>query len=313
MKRRLIRASLVLAALLGIVLFYYGYAPDPKLPKLSSKLELGELRAGDRERTYSYYLPANLPPNSPLLFVLHGSTQTGEEMRKFTGYGFDVLADREKFAVVYPDGFEGHWNDCRRVAPYAARTLNIDDKSFLLALIEEFQRRAAIDPSRVYAIGYSNGAQMAFRLAFQLSDTFAAIAAVAANLPEEDNLDCAPVGKPIPVLLISGTKDPISPYEGGEVTLFGFQNRGRARSIRATAEYFASRNGHGDSPALTSSPEIETLSWDEAGKPPVVLHSVIGGGHVIPQKNFRAPRVLGPTSEALDAPQEIWAFFRTAR
>ena len=60
---------------------------------------------------------------------------------------------------------------------------NIDDVSFIGALIDRFKAGYAIDAKRVYAFGYSNGGHMAFRLAMEAPDEVAAIAAVAASLP----------------------------------------------------------------------------------------------------------------------------------
>ncbi|MGW3419846.1 PHB depolymerase family esterase [Streptomyces phaeochromogenes] len=56
------------------------------------------------EKSYRAFVPEGLPPGSPLLFVLHGSQQNGKVIRRATGYGFDRLAERRGFAVVYPDG-----------------------------------------------------------------------------------------------------------------------------------------------------------------------------------------------------------------
>ena len=95
---------------------------SPLATLVRSKIQIGRL-----ERTYGYYLPPNLPPGAPLVFVFHGSQQNGERMREAAGYGFDLLADAHGFAVIYPDGYEEHWNDCRRAASYSARKLNIDD------------------------------------------------------------------------------------------------------------------------------------------------------------------------------------------
>jgi hypothetical protein len=48
-----------------------------------------------------------LPFGSALVIVLHGSGMDGKKMRKWTGYEFDRLADRQGFALVYPDGYRG--------------------------------------------------------------------------------------------------------------------------------------------------------------------------------------------------------------
>ncbi len=59
---------------------------------------------GGMARTYLMYLPPSLDPGTPapLVFVFHGSTMTGQQMHDITQYA--NLADRESFAVVFPDG-----------------------------------------------------------------------------------------------------------------------------------------------------------------------------------------------------------------
>jgi polyhydroxybutyrate depolymerase len=91
----------------------------------------------------------------------------GEMMRKGTGYEFDVLADRYGFGVVYPDGYENNWNDCRRTAAYPAKRLNIDDMSFLRAIIQRFRVVNGSAEAPVFAVGYSDGGEMAHRLAMR--------------------------------------------------------------------------------------------------------------------------------------------------
>ena len=51
-----------------------------------------------------------------------------------------------------------------------------------------------------------------------LTDTFRS-AAISASVPVKDNLDCGQVDKPIPVMIINGTADPINPFRGGMVSL----------------------------------------------------------------------------------------------
>lgn len=90
------------------------------MPRLLGAAMRGEIRVGELDRAYLAYVPANLPKRSPLVLVLHGSFMDGAMMRADTGYQFDGLADHDGFAVVYPDGYERNWNDCRRTAAYPA-------------------------------------------------------------------------------------------------------------------------------------------------------------------------------------------------
>ncbi|MBI4855115.1 MAG: hypothetical protein HY819_25210 [Acidobacteria bacterium] len=65
-----------------------------------------------------------------------------------------------------------------------------------------------------------------------------AIAAIAASRPTPSNNDCQESKQAIPVMIINDTADPINPYNGGKVTLFGFGNRGTVLSSIETAKYF---------------------------------------------------------------------------
>jgi len=296
---------------------YFTYTPQPTVPPLSAEPHPGSIRVGDLERTYLLYVPRNLPPHSPLVMVFHGSGEDGADIRWRTGYDFDRLADRFHFALVYPDGYEHNWNDCRRVASYPARRLNINDIGFVISLIDQLHDSVDIDRSRVFAAGHSNGGQFVFRLAFELPDRITAIAAISASLPTPGNTICTPQGKPIPVMIINGTRDPLNPYNGGEVSFYGLGNRGTVISASASAEYFANVDGQDSLPTVIILPHkmksdptsIEIKKWHQEGRPEVDLVTMIGGGHVVAQPYVPYPRFLGRTPGDLDAPAEIWAFF----
>ena len=81
------------------------------------------IHVGNLDRTYLYYVPANLPRNAPLLFAFHGSGQNGEAMRDFTGFGFESLADQYGFIVVYPNGYQNSWNACRKYSTSPAKAV----------------------------------------------------------------------------------------------------------------------------------------------------------------------------------------------
>lgn len=288
----------------------------PAGPRLSGDIKRAAILVGSRQRTFCYYAPADLPPHAPLLIALHGSGETGEDFRRHTGHGFEMLAEEEKFVVVFPDGYQRHWNDCRRKASYSARRKNIEDVQFIETLIDYFAENLDINRRHVFATGHSNGAQMCFRLALEFGDQIAAIAAISANLPVPSNLECNPVGKPISVLIMNGTRDPINPYYGGEVKIFGFGNRGFVHSSEETARYFAGLAG------IKQDPEVELLrekdesywtersTWRNNKRIEVELYKIFRGGHVVPQPYSRYPLVLGRTSEEFDGTREIWNFFK---
>jgi polyhydroxybutyrate depolymerase len=257
----------------------------------------------------------------PLVIVLHGSGMDGARMRRCTAYEFDCLADQQGFVVLYPDGYRRNWNDCRKHATFPAKRENIDDMSFIRALIGRVREEQDVDEKRVYVFGYSNGGHMAFRLAMEAPAEIAAVAAVGASLPMPDASSCPQQGRTSRVMLINGTSDPINPYQGGIVALFGFSSRGAVMSSVASAQHFAERNGITSPPIPGQLPKgssddptsVETLTWNANGEPFSRLHTVRHGGHVIPQRAYRFPRLLGKTTSVLNAPREAIRFFECHR
>jgi polyhydroxybutyrate depolymerase len=304
-------------ALLGAAYRYYWYSASPPEPPLSASIRRKAVSVGDRERMFLIYAPARLPSGSPLVIVLHGSGMDGSRMRVCTGYRFDRLADQLGFVVLYPDGYRRNWNDCRKRATFPAKLQNIDDMSFIRALIARVLAEHSIDKRQVHAFGYSNGGHMAFRLATEAPDEIASIVTVAASLPTRDASSCPQEGRTSRVMLINGTADPINPYGGGNVTLFGLGSRGSVISSMASAQHFVTRNGVERQPisavvpcgTTKQLPSVQTLTWKANGKPFCCLITVRGGGHVIPQSAYRFPRLLGPTTREMDAPAEAVRFF----
>jgi polyhydroxybutyrate depolymerase len=212
--------------------------------------------------------------------------------------GFDRQAEAGGFLAVYPNGWKRAWN-AGRCCGRAART-GIDDVGFLTALLDELESRYPIDPSRIHATGISNGGMMAYRLASELGERFAAIAPVASAMVT----DCRE-GRPVPVLHIHGTADRNAPYAGGvgSRSYSGFHYP----SVDETLAPWRARNECRPAPETTnSSPDLRVDRWP--GLADVVLHTIEGGGHSWPGGQ-RMSRFLDPPSEAVDATVTIWEFF----
>ena len=124
----------------------------------------------------------------------------------------DELADQNGFVVVYPVGVigaarrGGTWNVGGPMSPTSA-----SDVSFVRAILRDLNRILPVDPARVYATGLSMGGVFTYRLACEMSNTFAAIAPVAATMVGQS---CHP-SSPVAVLHIHGTDDDRIPLNGG--------------------------------------------------------------------------------------------------
>lgn len=316
------RAATLLAAAASLLLAFlsaWAGEPDAREPgRRTLTLDDG------RQRSYLVYSPepGNREPDDVVL-VLHGSGGTAARIRALTARRFETLADENRFAVIYPEGFEGNWNGCRRPAPFSANRLNVDDVAFLRALV----RRHAGSDGRVLAFGFSGGGHMAFRLALEAPEIVDAVAVVGANLPDDGDNDCTPVqGRATPaVLLINGTADPINPFDGGDIVLppeLGGLGLGRVLSSSETARLLAERAGHRGGFSTEAGEEVDGnratavtwTRWTAANLPEVAFVTVVGGGHTIPQPGTAYPALLGPHSADIDAPLEAWTFVqRNAR
>lgn len=157
----------------------------------------------------------NAPPSGqrqPVVLVLHGGAGSADAQRGRTG--FDEVARREGFTVVYPEGMpwgrdgQHAWN-----TGYLLRrqVQGVDDIGFLDALIDALIDRYGADPTRIYMTGGSNGAMMTFVYACKRAHRLAAIAPVVGAMFSFDERP----SRPLPILLINASADTEVPIDGG--------------------------------------------------------------------------------------------------
>jgi polyhydroxybutyrate depolymerase len=279
----------------------------------------GHLNHGGRQRTYYVHLPpdhgATRP--APLVLALHGGGGTARAFDSALGTGMLAEADRRGWLVAFPDGVANGWNDGR--TPSSKRDIErsgVDDVGFIAALIAELDARYGIDRKRIYATGISNGGFMCQRLAVELGAELAAVASVTATLPKVHEAE-RPT-EPVSVMLINGTADPLVPYEGGQVQLFGAQ-RGEILSTDATVAWWSRQNGCTAAPTDRALPDRDpgdetTVTVTELegcrGASAVVRYRVEGGGHTWPGgRQYLPEAVVGRVSRDIDATREIFEFF----
>jgi len=238
-------------------------------------------------------------------------------MIKLTRGRWNVLADTHQFLVAYPAGYGRFWNDHRNDGRSEAHRKNIDDVGFLRALITHLDQKHGVDRRRIFVTGISNGGFMSLRVACEMSDLVRSVAAVTAQMPERAREVCRP-SQPISVFFINGTDDPLVPFAGGSVRVFG-QNRGKILSTAESVSFWRQRNSCSaqNGPQLLEDKDPgdgsqieETRHGSCAAKTQVVLWKVIGGGHTWPGgvQYLREGRV-GRTNRDVDAADAIRQFF----
>ncbi len=135
----------------------------------------------------------------PLILFLHGSGERGDDLALVKRHGPPKLVDANPdfpFILVSPQcpGYE-RW-----------------DTDMLAALLDDIQRRYAVDPDRVYLTGLSMGGYGTWKLAMEHPERFAAIAPICGggDPKQVDRL------KNVPVWAFHGARDPVVPYEESE-------------------------------------------------------------------------------------------------
>lgn len=265
----------------------------------------------------------------PLVLVLHGhggsaAQAMGQKAGASPLAAWLPIADREGIYIAALDGSKAGdgkagWNDCRRDAP---GNPPVDDVAFAREVVQKLVAAGRVDPQRVYAMGMSNGAMMTYRLAQELTPPLAGFVAVS-GLMASDN-GCVPTRQPqqkIPAMVITGTEDPLVPYNGGQVS-FGSAQRGGVLGAEATAQALRRMNQN-TAPAQRTvfgvaqqrdSSWVERLDFGAANDPGrVALLTVHGGGHIEPSigQPYRRfyERLVGRQNHDLESAEVAWRFF----
>jgi polyhydroxybutyrate depolymerase len=276
------------------------------------------IRAGGVSRRYVLHAPADA--GGALVLAFHGGGETPEEQERFSG--LDALADREHFIVAYPEGIGRSWADGRGTTN--ADRQHVDDVGFAKAVVEDIARTHRVDRGRVFATGPSNGGIFVNRLGCEAADVFAAVAPVIGTMAAPLAPACRP-SAPVSVVGIQGVADPVVPFSGGTVggTLAGAAAGGSVTGSRMTEELWRRVDGCRPAPAITPLPPTvrdgtsvtrRVFEGCRAGSG-VEWYEIANGGHRWPPRMARgaaertARRLLGISSQNLDASAVIWRFF----
>lgn len=238
-------------------------APTPT----PGKVLRGALTVDGVERSYRLFRPSLAAGMKvPLVIVLHEYGTTGEDMSALSLY--DQQATKSQFITVYPDGIGGSWNAGACCTP--ATTRGIDDVKFVGLLIERVASQEPIDASRVFVVGFSNGAAMTYRLACELAERIRAVTSVSGGMLLEN---CRPA-RPVSIQEIHGTKDTIFPIQGGAV---GNVN---TLSLASEIQQWVTLDGCTGNPIPGGSGVHKTSTWNTCRNKAVVkLDTIEGEGH----------------------------------
>jgi polyhydroxybutyrate depolymerase len=259
----------------------------------------GSIQVAGERREYLVHLPPRYDRARavPLVLSMHGAGGWPAQQMRMTRW--NDLADREGFIVVYPSGAD-------RAGPRIWRT---SDVRYIAALIDRLEADYAVDRSRIYANGFSNGGGMASMLSCTMSDRLAAVGLVGAahTVPWRWCRD----PRPVPMISIHGTADRFAPYLGGPSPVAPDANP--FPSIAVWASKWAARN-HCASSAVLRTAAVTRRTWSNCtDNADVVLETVTGAGHQWIGGEPLPEYFVGPDTRAIDTTAELWSFFRTHR
>jgi polyhydroxybutyrate depolymerase len=263
----------------------------------------GTIVSSGLEREYLLHVPASYDRArpTPLVISMHGAGLWPAAQMEISQW--NELADREGFIVVYPAGVKGAGPRIWRVEQGPGL---MSDVTFISALISRLEATHNIDPTRIYANGFSNGGGMAFVLSCTVSDRIAAVGMVGAAqlLP----FDWCTDRRPVPMIAFHGTADKAAPYNGGTswVAPDAFPD------VRAWTRSWARRNRCAPDPvdSAVADDVIRRAYTNCAGDAAVALYTIQGGGHTWPGGKALPEWFVGPTSRSIDATRLMWEFFR---
>ncbi len=246
--------------------------------------------AGGRRRFALVHVPRRSPGarGLPLVLALHGYGGSGPRMEAYSG--FSPLADEHGFIVAYPSALGLAWNS-------TAAKGQPDDVRFLGALIRHLEQTMCVDAQRVFATGVSNGGGMVALAGCELGAQLTGIAPVAGGYDGQPA--CRP-RRPLSVLEIHGTADPVVPY-------FGRTRRPTKDGMPPFVNAWVERDGCSPRASTrTLAPRTTAYTWSRCRGATRVEHiRVRGGRHQWPGATPPDP---GPPS-TICATCVIWSFF----
>lgn len=285
-----------------VKMFIFAVAVVPLFFSVSSVAQVSKQKSY-YGRAYTIVFPTNKPGSRkyPLVLALHGGLGNAAHMENVLP--FNRMAKRYGYIMVYPNGNPLRISRRRKVwnaGGCCGRAMfdNIDDVGYLSGLIESLVKRYPINRRKIYMLGYSNGAMMAYRFACERPGVLAGIIPVSGPLMSEG----CDAGR-IKVLHIHGADDQRVPVEGRRRIRPLIQSR-RVRSVRVTRRILERAGARVKVKIVQNAGhsirEIDGALRDEHGFgiPEVVSRLVTDGGRARPvvRRKYSKPKSGSPKS-----------------
>jgi polyhydroxybutyrate depolymerase len=276
-------------AWLAALVFASGCLDGLEPPPVRPATELRVLKIGDHDR--QFYLSKGSATTTtaprPLLIVYHGAGDAAYNL--YSNTGLAAAGVNAGMVVAFPDAVEGY---NARWATNPVDLQIVDDLDFSRKMVDRITEEAAIDRTRIFAVGYSRGGDLVYQIACRAPE-FLRAAAPMASTTLNSNLDWCEETKSNalqPALaVILGSVDPLMPWDGGLEHRMG---------ALATASLFAARNGcRTGAPSEQPVPAysgyvVKRFVHDPCVKGDVHLYRIESLGHSWPANAFDMDKLL---------------------
>lgn len=270
-------------------------------------------------RSFVVHVPESYKPirQWPVVIMFHGGGGTAETAMRKTGW--HKKADRKGFLAVFPEGTPPDpsrpgsfaynpqtWNDGSKRG-VGATERRVADVKFISEMIEYLKGHLSVNERRIYITGFSNGASMSFRLARELSKVFAAVAPVAGA----DWLDDKQPDRPVPLIYITGTADPLNPFQGGEIRI-GRKRYGKKPPVdKMILKWIKLHACRDKAHTVYDQDRAKGVAYTmQDNIHAVELYILTDHGHYWPGGKSALPeRIAGKNTTKLNATDIIWDFF----
>jgi polyhydroxybutyrate depolymerase len=269
-----------------------------------------------RDRRFVFVTPPNPKHGEsvPIVFFFHGAGGTALQASKT--YGWTEKAEKEHFFAVFPEGLPVRpdgigsfllnphiWRDERS----GLQASGVDDVHFFEELYRQIDALLPVDEHRVYVTGFSNGAGMTFTLGAHFPDKIAAIAPVSS----QSFVHVDALARPLPVYYLTGTADPLIPYQGGTVKL-PWGNTRSMPPVQDSVDAWVRLDGCPAQPQLVSDEKGVRVQRYGPGhdQAEIFFTTIEGNGHHWPGTiEPLPPAISGPSLDPFNATNAIWDFF----
>jgi len=248
--------------IIGMLSLLLAFSFSARSQNLSS-FDRGSFAVKGDTLPYRLLFPKHFDPTKkyPLLFVLHGAGERGNNNEAQLKYGPSRLLQdsvREKYEaiVVFPQcPANSYWSNVQQETDPATQkrkfVFQVNEQPttamrMLMGLVDQFLDKPFVDKHRAYVGGLSMGGMGTFEIIGREPKIFAAAFAICGG---DNTLNAKKYAKKVPLWIFHGSKDSVVPSDHSEVMVAAIKEAG-------------------GNPKFTLYPGVDHNSWDYAFKEP---------------------------------------------